>query len=499
MRVTPTLALWLAAIAVSVAAAVYLWLAISSRRQPALQVWHTARLDAEFHARDAAASSSLADYLDQSAASSRSWTASRRRRSAFPSAIPVVDATIRDLPGQLEPQLRDTAAEIRGVALLLHAHRLAVQPAPHREILCESGFYVLGLRLPGHGTVPASLAEVTRRDWLAAVRIGAKHATAQAGPDAPFWIVGYSNGAALALDHALATLADPSLGRPTQLVLLSPAVGVSPFAAIGRWHRPLSMLPFFEKFRWHTIYPEHDPFKYNSFPKSAAFETHRLIVELRRELDRIADAGRIDELPAVLAFQSVADATVRTAAVLDSLFLKLAGTNSELVAFDINRVSYMQDYFAGDPGELLARLCVPAGPPFRLTLVTNADRDSQEVIARRWSPGSSRPVDEPLGLSWPLGVFRCRTCRCPSRPTTPSTAPEPEGSPTGACRSGAWSRAASGTCWRFPSISSPACATTPSSRTSSADSSKLPSASWPSAISSVGTDDYRRELPRSWR
>lgn len=424
MRVTPTLALWLAAIAVSVAAAVYLWLAISSRRQPALQVWHTARLDAEFHARDAAATSSLADYLDQERRvfSELDSLLARRPAAGFPLGRyrPGGRNDPATFPVNWNRSFEMRPAEIRGAALLLHG--LTDSPYSLRrtgEILCESGFYVLGLRLPGHGTVPASLTEVTRRDWRAAVRIGAKHATAQAGPDAPFWIVGYSNGAALALDHALAAFADPSLGRPTRLVLLSPAVGVSPFAAIGRWHRPLSVLPFFEKFRWHTIYPEHDPFKYNSFPKSAAFETHRLIVELRRELDRIADAGRIDELPAVLAFQSVADATVRTAAVLDSLFLKLPGTDSELVAFDINRVSYMQDYFAGDPGELLARLCVPAGPPFRLTLVTNADRDSQEVIARRWSPGSSRPVDEPLGLSWPLGVFSLSHLSVPFPPDDP--------------------------------------------------------------------------------
>jgi hypothetical protein len=179
------------------------------------------------------------------------------------------------------------------------------------------------------------------------------------------------------------------------------------------------VLPFFEKFRWHTVYPEHDPFKYNSFPKSAAFETHRLIVELRRELDRVSDAGRIGELPPVLAFQSVADATVRTAAVLDSLFLKLAGTDSELVAFDINRVSYMQDYFAGDPGEVLVRLCAPPGPPFRLTLITNADRETQEVIGRSWSPGSDRPVDEPLGLSWPLGVFSLSHVSVPFPPDDP--------------------------------------------------------------------------------
>jgi alpha-beta hydrolase superfamily lysophospholipase len=424
MRAMPSLALWLPAVALSVATAVYLWLAISSRRMPALQIWHTAHLDAEFRARDAIAGADLARYIGH-------------ERDVFSQLEAVVAAAGQAaVPlGRYRPGGRNDPATfpvnwnrsfemrppvVRGSALLLHG--LTDSPYSLRragEILCDRGFYVLGLRLPGHGTVPAALHDITRQDWRAAVRIGASHARAQVGADDPFWIVGYSNGGTLALDHALAALADPALGRPSRLVLISPAVGVSPFAAMGRWHQPLSLLPFFEKFRWHTIYPEHDPFKYNSFPKSAAFQTHRLIVELRREFDRVVGAGRAAELPPILAFQSAADATVRTSAVLDGLFLSLAGTESELVVFDINRVSYMQEYFADDPARQLAELCEPPGPPFRLTVITNADRDTQQLVARTWSPGSGLPVDEPLGLSWPLGVFSLSHVSVPFPPDDP--------------------------------------------------------------------------------
>jgi esterase/lipase len=37
------------------------------------------------------------------------------------------------------------------------------------DTLYAQGYYVLALRLPGHGTVPAGLADVNWRDWYAAV------------------------------------------------------------------------------------------------------------------------------------------------------------------------------------------------------------------------------------------------------------------------------------------------------------------------------------------
>ena len=72
------------------------------------------------------------------------------------------------------------------------------------EILYQRGFYVLGLRLPGHGTIPAALTEVQWEDWQTATRIGAKHVRQRIGSDAPFFMGGYSNGGALTVKYALA-------------------------------------------------------------------------------------------------------------------------------------------------------------------------------------------------------------------------------------------------------------------------------------------------------
>ena len=56
-------------------------------------------------------------------------------------------------------------------------HGLTDAPYSMRTIgedLRARGYQVLALRVPGHGTVPAGLTDVTWEDWLAAVRLGAR-------------------------------------------------------------------------------------------------------------------------------------------------------------------------------------------------------------------------------------------------------------------------------------------------------------------------------------
>ena len=65
--------------------------------------------------------------------------------------------------------------EIRGGVLLVHG----LTDSPYHlkaigEIFSENGFYVIGLRLPGHGPVPGGLLNVTWEDWYSAVKFGAR-------------------------------------------------------------------------------------------------------------------------------------------------------------------------------------------------------------------------------------------------------------------------------------------------------------------------------------
>jgi hypothetical protein len=105
----------------------------------------------------------------------------------------------------------------RGAVLLLHG--LTDSPYSMRSIgehLAARGFEVVGLRLPGHGTAPSGLLSFRIEDMQAAVRIAARDLAGRGPPGRPFFLVGYSNGAALAVDYSLAVLDGEPLPRPAR-------------------------------------------------------------------------------------------------------------------------------------------------------------------------------------------------------------------------------------------------------------------------------------------
>ncbi|HZA33564.1 MAG TPA: alpha/beta fold hydrolase, partial [Vicinamibacterales bacterium] len=297
-------------------------------------------------------------------------------------------------------------AAVRGGALLIHG--LTDSPYSMRAIaerLRAQGYYALALRMPGHGTVPGALTQATAEDWMAAVRIGARHVRRTIGADGPLILVGYSNGGALVVRYALEAAADSRLAAPSRLVLISPMIGVSPLARIARVISALGPLPFFEKARWLEIVPEYNPFKYNSFPANAANQSYRVSSMLRAEVAAAAQSGRISRLPPILAFQSVVDATVSTAAVVHDLFDQLRGNDNELVVFDINRRARLEPYIRPADAALVSSLAAGGARRYRRTVITNLSAEVSEVRARSVAPGATTAEDVPLSLAWPAQVF----------------------------------------------------------------------------------------------
>jgi pimeloyl-ACP methyl ester carboxylesterase len=241
----------------------------------------------------------------------------------------------------------------------------------------------------------------------------------QMGPDRPIYIVGYSNGAALAVDYSTSVLEGADLPKPAGLVLMSPAIGISPFAIVARLRTGLSSVPGFGRAAWQVIETEFDPFKYSSFSFHAAGETQRLTSGLAKRIEKLAGGGKIKGFPPVLAFLSTVDSTIVAPAVVDALFAHLAPESHELVLFDVNRYSDIQALLVADPGPLTQKLLSMPDRSFELTVITNADPSTLQVKELRAAPGSQSQASRLLPWSWPVQIFSLSHVALPFPPDDP--------------------------------------------------------------------------------
>lgn len=295
---------------------------------------------------------------------------------------------------------------VRGAVVLLHG--LTDSPYSLRhvgEAYRRQGFLVVAIRLPGHGTVPGALTDVGANEWQAATALAVREARRRAGPDVPLHLVGYSNGAALALTYALDSLADDRLARPDRLVLLSPMIGVTAFARYAGLAGLPAVLPAFAKAAWLSVLPEYNPFKYNSFPVNAARQSYLVTERLRQRMDEAEAGGRLDALPPVLAFQSVVDSTVSTRAVVDALFERLPANGSELVLFDVNRSAMYGPLFRTVDDRFLERLLPTPPRAYRTTVVGNAGGNDDTMVARVTEPEMRETHVQALDLTYPQDIF----------------------------------------------------------------------------------------------
>ncbi len=124
-------------------------------------------------------------------------------------------------------------------------------------------------------------------------------------------------------------------------------------------------------------------------------------------------------IPPILAFQSVADATVSASAVLNTLFLQLAPEGHELVAFDINGHADIEPFL--NVSTLKARPRVLEAPPMPVdfTLVANANTETDRVVSLRRAAGSTVIVGAELDLAWPSEVYSLSHVALPIRPDDP--------------------------------------------------------------------------------
>lgn len=294
----------------------------------------------------------------------------------------------------------------RGAVVLLHG--LTDSPFSLRHVATlyrDRGFVVVGIRMPGHGTVPAGLTRVQWEDWSEATRLAVREARRRAAAPLPLHVVGFSNGGALAMKFALDGLDDPSLARPDRIILIAPMIGItelSRFAGVFGWP---AIFPAFAKAAWLGIVPEFNPFKYNSFPVNGARQSSLLTRDLRAHVAREESAGRLGKLPPILTFQSLIDFTVSTRAIVTNLYARLPDNGSELVLFDMNRSIKFGPLLRSGGDLRLDRVLPPAPRQFRSTFITNAGPDTRQVVERVTEAGAVIEKTRTLDLEFPQEVF----------------------------------------------------------------------------------------------
>ncbi|MCE3001469.1 MAG: alpha/beta hydrolase [Xanthomonadaceae bacterium] len=404
-------ALFVAAGACGAVVLVAVGYAVVARGHPELAAWHRVAPEGEPTAAEIDAGMDLAGYRAREDAvlrDARERVAAELDGTGGGHGRFAPDSPIN--PARFAVDWNRTFERIPGrpVGRVLLLHGMTDGPYSARALadrLHAQGFHVLAPRLQGHGTTPAGLLDARWEDWAATTRLAMRHLRDAGDPALPLVVVGYSTGAALALQHQLAALDDPALPRADRLVLLSPLVGLSRGAGLAPLLSALDGLPGFEKAAWLDVMPEYNPFKYNSFPVNGGWQSHRLASEVVAALDRARAEGSLARLPPILTFHSVLDTTVRSDAVVRRLYDALPANGSELVMYDLNRWNVFLPLFR--PAQLDGvRALFDGGPrAYTLRVVTNQHPGTRAVHEVAIAPGAREPAHRDLGAAFPPEVF----------------------------------------------------------------------------------------------
>lgn len=393
---------------------------------PPLETWHTKKLKAEFTVKKISEVQTFEDYLKleerlfaqlQKEIYNHTGTGPGYEFVRYSSGS-LADPTERTPNWNRSFELPDDTP-VGGVLLL---HGMSDSPYSLRALglsLNRHHYWVVGPRLPGHGTAPSGLKYVHWEDMAAVVRLCIRHLSSKVG-NRPIHIMGYSTGAPLALDFTLDALENEIAPLPTTLVFISPAIGIHPLAGLAAAKDALSKIPGLERLAWVAIEPEFDPYKYNSFSANAGAQVHAVTSKVATRLKKMSGSDALEKFPPTLVFQSTVDATVSTHATVDNLLKHLTPKGHELVLFDINRHAAAGAILVSDPGPLTDRFIADDSLPFALTLVTNETTDVLQVAVHRKKPFSKDMSEtQTAGYAWPTGVISLSHLALPFPPDDP--------------------------------------------------------------------------------
>lgn len=391
-----------------------------------LELWHSEHLEEEFSAGKLNEISSFADYLRLE---ERLFSEMGQRVTSKIGTGPEFElvrysaGSVAD-PQQFSPNWnRSIELPVKrpdGAVLLLHG--MSDSPYSLRELalsLHQRNYWVLSLRLPGHGTIPSALKHVRWEDMDAAIKLAASHLLTKTG-ELPLHLVGYSTGAALAMSYTIDKMSGEDEALPASLTLISPAIGIHPVARLAGIKDWLSHLPGLGELAWLSIEPEFDPYKYNSFATNAGTQVSRLTRSISQRVGKLAKNGGVERFPPVIVFKSTVDATVSNKAIVENLLRPLGDHGHELMIFDINRYAAKSPMIASKWADRSAKLIEDTTLPTTVSLLTNRSPETREVHLQK-SPSLTGDITDttPLNAAWPAGVFSLSHVALPFSPDDP--------------------------------------------------------------------------------
>ncbi len=401
-----------------------------------LSVWHEVRLEEEFEAGEGvetfeeylALEERLFQELEEKVYAVTEGVEPAGRTRYFPES--------RANPARFSVDWNRTFSwkpkgEVKGGAVLLHGMSDSPYSLRHLgQALLDQGFHVIGLRLPGHGTAPSGLKYFEWQDMEAAVNLTVRHLADEVG-DAPLYLVGYSNGGALAVHYGCESIENDDLPAIDGIVLCSPAVGLSPAAGLAIWQERLGHVLGLEKLGWTGVGPEYDPFKYISFAVNAGVQVSDLTAEIRKDLERLKKKEMLDSYPSVLAFQSIIDATVSTPALIDVLFGELPSNGHELVLFDINRLPGIESILKEDPLPKTKGLIESTSKTYSISFVSNGDSGYGLVRLYHYAEDRGESEIRDWEAQWPEDLYSLSHIAIPFPESDGLYGSNPEESETG--------------------------------------------------------------------
>lgn len=156
---------------------------------------------------------------------------------------------------------------------VLMVHGLLDSPFSVRDVgkhLQNQGMLCRSVLLPGHGTMPSDLLEISYEDWINVVSYGIASLQKEVEH---IYILGYSTGATLAAYHATKNSAIAGI------IVLSPAIKVkAPIRYLLNWHYLMKRFKNHRDWLYHC--EEVDYAKYLSIPYNAIAQVNQLTDEL---------------------------------------------------------------------------------------------------------------------------------------------------------------------------------------------------------------------------